>query len=70
MRHYELVVFWSSGDAAFVVEVPELPGCLAHGPTPEEAVASAQEAITLWIDIAREEGRPVPFPREPTTPLS
>ena len=60
---YELIVFWSSEDAAFVVDVPELPGCIAHGATPAEAVASAAEAIDLWIEAARELGRPVPVPK-------
>lgn len=50
---YELIVFWSSEDGAFVVDVPELPGCMAHGATPSEAVAQAQEAIALWVDTAR-----------------
>jgi len=57
---YELIVFWSSEDAAFVVDVPELPGCIAHGATPAEAVASAAAAIDLWIEAARELERPVP----------
>ena len=61
---YELVVFWSSEDDAFVVQVPELPGCMAHGATPTEAVAQAEQAIDLWIDTARDLGRPVPRPRE------
>lgn len=60
---YELIVFWSAEDQAFVVDVPELPGCMAHGTTPAEAVASAQEAIALWLEVAREDGRPVPAPK-------
>lgn len=60
---YELIVYWSAEDAAFVVEVPELPGCMAHGATPTEAVTQAQEAIALWIDTAREIGRAVPEPK-------
>jgi predicted RNase H-like HicB family nuclease len=60
---YELVVTWSREDAAFVVDVPELPGCMAHGPTPTEAVANAQDAISLWLDTARDLGRPIPRPR-------
>lgn len=61
---YELVVFWSADDDAFVVEVPDLPGCMAHGATPAEAVAAVEQAIDLWIDTARELGRQVPRPRE------
>jgi len=60
MFKYELTVFWSDEDAAFVVQVPELPGCMAHGRTPVEAVASVQEAIGLWIDAAHAAGIPVP----------
>ncbi len=60
---YELTVFWSDEDNVFVVEVPELPGCLAHGTTPGEAVANAQDAIQLWIETARDSGRTVPTPR-------
>ena len=57
---YELIVAWSSEDSAFVVDVPELPGCMAHGTTPAEAVANAQDAIGLWLDVARSQGRPIP----------
>jgi predicted RNase H-like HicB family nuclease len=60
---YELLVFWSAEDRTFVVDVPELPGCMAHGDTPAHAVANAQGAIGLWIDSAREMGRPIPRPR-------
>lgn len=63
MYRYELIVYWSTDDQAFVVDVPELPGCMAHGATPADAVASAQKAIALWIETARELGRPVPEPR-------
>ncbi len=62
-RKYELIVFWSSEDDAFVVDVPELPGCMAHGATPAEAVANAQEAMEAWIEAARDAGRPVPEPK-------
>lgn len=60
---YELIVYWSADDAAFVVDVPELPGCMAHGATPTEAVEQAQEAIALWLEVAREDGRPIPQPK-------
>ncbi len=63
MHKYELIVYWSAEDETFVVEVPELPGCSAHGATPTDAVASAQEAIALWLDTARELGRPIPVPK-------
>jgi len=60
---YELIVYWSAEDTVFVADVPELPGCMAHGATPAEAVAQAQEAIALWIDTAREDDRAVPEPK-------
>ena len=51
---HEILIRWSDDDAAFVAEVPELPGCMAHGDTKEEALANAKEAERLWIDTARE----------------
>ncbi len=63
MNKYEVIIYWSEEDEAFVAEVPELPGCAAHGSTPEAALASAQEAIRLWIDTAKEFGDPVPEPK-------
>ena len=56
----EIIIHWSNEDEAFVAEVPELPGCMAHGDTQELALTNAQEAIQLWIDTAREFGDPVP----------
>ena len=64
MSHkYELIVFWSDEDAAFVVDVPELPGCMADGQTYAEAVANAEKIIDEWIETARKLGRPIPEPR-------
>ncbi len=60
---YELVIYWSNEDASFIVEVPELPGCMADGATYEEAVANAKRIIEEWIETARELGRYVPEPR-------
>ena len=59
---YALVIWYSKQDEAYLVEVPELPGCMADGETPEEAVQAAQTAIRLWIEGARKVGRPVPRP--------
>jgi len=59
---YELIIYWSDEDEAFVVEVPELPGCMAEGETYEQAVANAQRVITEWVETARELGRPIPEP--------
>jgi predicted RNase H-like HicB family nuclease len=61
---YEIVLYWSGEDQIFVAEVPELPGCMAHGNTPQDALASVQEAIQLWVDTAVEFGDPVPEPKE------
>ena len=60
---YELIIYWSKDDNSFVVEVPELPGCLADGQTYAEAVKNAEEIIDEWIETARELGRPIPEPR-------
>ena len=63
MDHYEIIIYWSNEDQAFVAEVPELPGCMAHGDTQELALAHANQAIQLWIDTAREFGDPIPEPK-------
>ncbi len=60
---YELIIYWSEEDEAFVVEVPELPGCMADGETYEAAVANARKVIEEWIDTAHAHGRPVPEPK-------
>ena len=62
-HRYELIIYWSDADASFVVEVPELPGCMADGPTYADAVAAAEVVIGEWIETARELGRPIPEPR-------
>lgn len=56
MYKYEMTIFWSEEDQAFVVDVPELPGCMADGTSPHEALTNAEEAIRLWIETAREFG--------------
>ena len=63
MSKYELIIYWSEEDEAFVVEVPELPGCMADGATYAEAVANAQVVIAEWIETARQMGRPIPEPK-------
>jgi predicted RNase H-like HicB family nuclease len=60
---YEIVIYWSSRDQAFIAEVPELSGCMAHGEDHAEALKSIQEAIELWLDTAKETGRPIPEPK-------
>ena len=63
MSKYELILFWSEEDQAFIAEVPELPGCMADGASYAEAVANAENAIQEWIQTAQEMGRPIPTPR-------
>lgn len=60
---YEMIIYWSHEDNAFIVEVPELPGCMADGQTYQEAVANAEIVIQEWIDTARELGWSIPEPR-------
>ena len=60
---YEIIIFWSEEDGAFVAEVPELAGCMADGTTYHEALSNAEEIIQQWIETATEIGRPVPQPR-------
>lgn len=63
MHRYEIIISWSDGDQVFVAEVPELPGCCAHGESQKDALASCQDAIALWLDTARNFGRPIPAPK-------
>ncbi len=63
MYKYEIILYWSNEDAAFVAEVPELPGCMAHGDSQEDALRSVNEAMQLWIDTAREFGDVIPEPK-------
>lgn len=60
---YEIILYWSKEDSAFIAEIPELPGCMAHGNSQEEALANANEAIGLWLDTAKEFGDPIPEPK-------
>lgn len=60
---YSMVIQWSDEDEAYIVTVPELPGCITHGATYEEAVKQGLDAIESWIDANRAWGRPIPAPR-------
>jgi predicted RNase H-like HicB family nuclease len=60
---YETIVWWSEEDGAFVVEAPELPGCMGHGETRPAAIRNAEDAIGLWIKTAKEDGVEIPQPR-------
>lgn len=62
MTKYSMFMSWSEEDQAYIVSVPELPGCMADGKTPEEAVKNAEVIIQEWIECAMEEGQPVPEP--------
>ncbi len=61
-RHYSMNIKWSDEDQAYIVTVPELPGCKTHGATYQEAVKQGQDAIESWIMVAQELGRPIPPP--------
>jgi predicted RNase H-like HicB family nuclease len=61
--HYEFIIYWSKIDQSFIVEVPELAGCMADGATYEEAIANAQVVVQEWVDTARSLGRPIPEPK-------
>jgi predicted RNase H-like HicB family nuclease len=63
MDHYEIIIYWSAQDQAFIADVPELPGCMAHGATHEDALSNAKQAMSLWLEAASAEGQPVPSPR-------
>jgi predicted RNase H-like HicB family nuclease len=60
---YEIIMYWSEEDQAFIAEVPELPGCAADGTTYQEALANVQVIITEWIETAKELSRPIPQPK-------
>jgi len=62
-HRYEMILYWSDEDDAFIAEVPELPGCAADGRTYKEAVANAETIIKEWIETAQALGRPVPRPK-------
>ena len=63
MYRYEIIVYWSEQDKAFIAEVPELPGCMADGSTYEEVMKNAQVVIREWIETAMQLGREIPEPK-------
>ena len=63
MHRYEMNLYWSDEDNAFLVEVPDLPGCMADGATYQEAVSNAEIVIQHWIETAEEDGIEIPKPR-------
>ena len=60
---YEIIIYWSEEDQAFIAEVPELPGCMADGETHVEAVKNAEQVIDEWIETAKSLGREIPKPK-------
>jgi predicted RNase H-like HicB family nuclease len=68
MKNYAIIVYWSDEDSVWIAEAPDLEPCAAHGDTPEHAVAELRVAMEAWLDVARENGLPIPEPRyRPTT---
>jgi predicted RNase H-like HicB family nuclease len=63
MTKYEVIIYWSGEDEAFIAEVPELPGCAADGATKQAALKNADAVIKEWIETAKALGRPVPEPK-------
>jgi predicted RNase H-like HicB family nuclease len=63
MHKYERIIYWSEEDQKFIVEVPELPGCMADGTTATEALENAEVIISEWIETANEIGRTIPEPK-------
>jgi predicted RNase H-like HicB family nuclease len=63
MNRYEVIIYWSVKDKAFIAEAPELTGCMADGKTYQEALASLEIAMQEWIETAKELGRPIPEPK-------
>ena len=63
MYRYEIILYWSHEDDAFVAEVPELAGCMADGPSYQEALANVEVIIQEWIETAKELDRPIPEPK-------
>jgi predicted RNase H-like HicB family nuclease len=63
MSKYEIIIFWSEEDKLYIADVPELPGCMAHGNTYEAALANSKDAIEHWIEKAKEFGDPIPKPK-------
>ena len=63
MIRYEVIIYWSDEDQAFIAEVPELAGCIADGATYQEALANVEVIINEWIETAKELGRPIPEPK-------
>ncbi len=60
---YEIIIYWDNTDNIYIAEVPELPGCMAHGNSEEEALLNVKEAVSLWIEVATENNEKIPQPK-------
>ncbi|MCR4319138.1 MAG: type II toxin-antitoxin system HicB family antitoxin [Candidatus Brocadiaceae bacterium] len=60
---YEMIIYWDKTDNIYVVDVPELPGCMAHGKSKKEALGNAEKAVELWLKTAKEDGIQIPAPK-------
>jgi predicted RNase H-like HicB family nuclease len=63
MSKYEIIIYWSEDDQAFIAEAPELPGCAADGPTYFDALKNIEIIIQEWLETAKDLGRPIPIPK-------
>jgi predicted RNase H-like HicB family nuclease len=63
MPKYEVIIYWSDEDQAFIAAVPELPGCMADGASYQEAIVNAEVVMQEWIETAKQLGRPIPEPK-------
>lgn len=61
--YYDILIYWSEADEAYIAEMPELPGCMADGRTPHEALANLRQIALEWVETARSLGRPIPEPK-------
>jgi predicted RNase H-like HicB family nuclease len=60
---YEVIIYWSAADRAFIAEIPELPGCMADGATKAKALAAVEKVAQEWMETARALGREIPQPK-------
>ncbi len=60
---YEMIIYWDKTDNIYVVDVPELPGCMAHGKSKKEALENAEKAVEFWLKTAKEDGMQIPEPK-------
>ncbi len=63
MTRYEVIIYWSEEDKAYIAEAPELPGCMADGTTYQDALKNVEVVIKEWIETAKDLGRPIPEPK-------